>query len=210
MTSDINTEEKIIKAATDVFIKKGFAGARMREIADHAQINKGLLHYYFKSKQALFESIFFKSLHSMLSHIYKVLSSDIPFMEKIDYFVESYMNFLLANPRLPLFVVSELSRDPQHLIAAITKKKALSPNIYAFKQSFEQAVLNKEIKPMDFRQLIINTISLSVFPFVAKNMVQTVLDLSDQEFQKILMERKKIVKTFIKKFFPSLPKRVTE
>lgn len=198
MTQDINTEDRIIKAATEVFIKKGFIGARMREIADHAQINKGLLHYYFKSKQALFESIFFNSLHSMLSRIYEVLSSDIPFMEKIDYFVESYMNFLLANPKLPLFIVSELSRDPQHLISAITKKRALGPNIDAFKESFNQAVLRKEIKPMDFRQLIINTISLSVFPFVAKNMVQTVLNLSDQEFQKILMERKKVIKSFIK------------
>ena len=56
--SDHTTEQKILDAAEVVFHEKGFDGARMQEIADKATINKGLLHYYFKSKDALFDAIF--------------------------------------------------------------------------------------------------------------------------------------------------------
>ncbi|HEX2898201.1 MAG TPA: helix-turn-helix domain-containing protein, partial [Bacteroidia bacterium] len=53
-----NTEFRILEAARHIFQQKGFDGARMQEIADTAQINKGLLHYYFKSKDALFHKVF--------------------------------------------------------------------------------------------------------------------------------------------------------
>ncbi|MCK5537355.1 MAG: helix-turn-helix transcriptional regulator, partial [Bacteroidales bacterium] len=44
---NINTEQKILLAATKIFSTKGMQGARMQEIADEAGINKALLHYYF-------------------------------------------------------------------------------------------------------------------------------------------------------------------
>src|SRR5262245_51487236 len=55
---DQPTEERIITAARKVFLSKGLAGARMQDIADEAGINKALLHYYFRSKEKLFDMIF--------------------------------------------------------------------------------------------------------------------------------------------------------
>ncbi len=53
-----DTEGQILNAAENVFQKKGMDGARMQEIADEAGINKAMLHYYYRSKQLLFEAVF--------------------------------------------------------------------------------------------------------------------------------------------------------
>ena len=71
--SDNSTEQKIIEAAETVFHEKGFDGARMQEIADKANINKGLLHYYFKSKDVLFEAIFSAALRRTLTNLNSIL-----------------------------------------------------------------------------------------------------------------------------------------
>ena len=58
--TDKQTEERIFDAATDVFTEKGMDGARMQDIANHAGINKSLLHYYYRSKDRLFDAVFEK------------------------------------------------------------------------------------------------------------------------------------------------------
>ena len=62
-----STEEKILAAAKKVFVLKGMAGARMQDIADEAGINKALLHYYFRSKEKLFESDFPRGCSKIVS-----------------------------------------------------------------------------------------------------------------------------------------------
>ena len=193
-----NTEEKIIEAATEVFQEKGFEGARMREISDHANINKGLLHYYFKTKEALFNAIFSRAMSFMIKNLSGMLASEASVFDKIDLFVEKYMSFLLANPRLPLFIVAELNRNPERLINSIRKNVNMQPNIGLFRQSIEKAVANKEITPIDYRHLLINLISLSVFPFIARPMVQSILGFDNHEYKQMLIERKDLIKTFIK------------
>ena len=127
-----------------------------------------------------------------------MLASEASIFEKIDMFVEKYMSFLLANPRLPLFVVSELNREPDRLIKSVKKSIDFQPNVKLFKESIEKAVANKEIKPIDYRQLLINLISLSVFPFVARPMVQSILGYENNEYEQMLIERKELIKNFIK------------
>ncbi len=61
---DSSTEQNILNAAISVFQKKGMAGARMQEIADEAGINKAMLHYYYRSKQLLFDAVFY----DLMSH----------------------------------------------------------------------------------------------------------------------------------------------
>ena len=76
MTSDTDntTEQKILEAAQEVFHEKGYDGARMQEIADKASINKGLLHYYFKTKDSLFEAIFSIAFRQMIAQIQAIIT----------------------------------------------------------------------------------------------------------------------------------------
>ena len=78
-----NTEEKILNAAQTVFIQKGMDGARMQEIADEAGINKALLHYYFRTKQKLFEAIFKKVFSQIFPNLMDMVHSELPIEEKL-------------------------------------------------------------------------------------------------------------------------------
>ena len=114
--SDNRTEQKILDAAEAIFHEKGFDGARMQEIADQASINKGLLHYYFKSKDALFDAIFNVAVKRMSGNINSILQMEISLEEKIDLIIDSYMNLLLRNSSLPRFVITEINKDSDRFI----------------------------------------------------------------------------------------------
>src|SRR5690242_3482240 len=96
--SDETTKEKILAAANQIFTKKGMAGARMQDIADEAGINKALLHYYFSSKEKLFEVIFEEAAEKLFSRISQVIESDEPLFETIQSFTREYISFMMENP----------------------------------------------------------------------------------------------------------------
>ncbi|HRG01151.1 MAG TPA: TetR/AcrR family transcriptional regulator [Bacteroidia bacterium] len=194
---DNTTEQKIIEAAETVFHEKGFDGARMQEIADKANINKGLLHYYFKSKDALFDAIFNMAIKRMSGNINSILKMEISLDEKIDLIIDSYMNLLLRNSSLPRFVITELNKDSDRFI-----KKYLSGEIsHVFARFIDsvQLEINKgKIKPIDPRHLFMNMLSMILFPFIGKPMIQTLMGVDNNEFNKLMLERREHIKAFIK------------
>ena len=99
-----NTEAKIVEAAKSVFILKGFDGARMQEIADEANINKALLHYYFRSKDKLFKRVFHDIFSQSVSGVATLVENASSFEELINTFVEFYVEMLKARPYLPNFI----------------------------------------------------------------------------------------------------------
>ena len=110
---DSTTEGKILIAARQVFIEKGLAGARMQDIADRAEINKAMLHYYFKNKEMLFELIFKETAGRLFPHFEKLMDSDLNFFDKIRSIVASYIEVIIQNPYIPLFVMNEMNKNPE-------------------------------------------------------------------------------------------------
>lgn len=108
-----NTELEILEAAKAVFQQKGMNGARMQEIADKANINKALLHYYYRSKQLLFEAVFISAFSLLAPQLNKVLNDDSALFEKIENFTANYVSFVIKHPYLPNFVIQELTRNPE-------------------------------------------------------------------------------------------------
>ncbi|MCK5822464.1 MAG: TetR/AcrR family transcriptional regulator [Bacteroidales bacterium] len=190
-----NTEEKILQAAKQVFMKKGRAGARMQEIADEAGINKSLLHYYFRSKDKLFEAVFYEALNKSLPKIGNVLNADKSFFDKIRSFTYHYIDFFIDNPYLPIFILNEISSNPEIIIKLADQIGAKS-NL--FLNEITTAVDKSIIKPIDPRQLIINLISLCVFPFIAKPLAQALIfNNEEKEFLNFIEKRKIEVAEFI-------------
>ena len=122
------TERKILEAAGKVFMKKGRLGASMQDIADEAGINRTLLHYYFRNKEKLFDTIFAKILARIFPTMVAAFASDRPFIEKVQIFVDTYTDILLENPYLPVFVFQEISLNPDRL-AGIIQQTGLDPDI---------------------------------------------------------------------------------
>ncbi len=194
-TKKDNTEERIIKAATYIFVEKGKAGARMQEIADKAGINKALLHYYFKSKDKLFESIFMEKIKDAFPKIVNLLNSEASIWDRIDVIVDSYIDLLLANPELPAFIIGEINRAENPIKDFINMQNINLSPIFA---TLQEAIDSEEIINIPPEHIMLNIISVCVFPFVAKNMIKLVIFPHDEEKKSIFFEERKIyAKAFI-------------
>ncbi|MEA3495584.1 MAG: TetR/AcrR family transcriptional regulator [Bacteroidota bacterium] len=192
----LDTEKRILDAAKNVFIKKGMSGTRMQEIADEAGINKSLLHYYFRNKETLFYTVFEESLLKMLPMLAGLFDSEKELFGKIELFFEHYISFLISNPYLPEFILHELNMNPELLL-----NKFLKGNISTLKNIFfkqvEQEHKNGNIIDIKPSQLLINMISLSVFPIVAEPLLKGIFEMSEDDFHSFLISRKKELADFV-------------
>jgi AcrR family transcriptional regulator len=194
-TKKDSTEEKILEAAKTVFVAKGMDGARMQEIADEAGINKALLHYYFQSKERLFEAIFTQVVEMAFPKITRALKSDAGIVPKIEAAIDTYLDFLIRHPFIPGFVMHELNRDPSGLFKLVLKF-GLNPQFIL--DELQEAMDRGEIIRMDPRHLAINVVSMCVFPFAAKPLMNFVLFKDDPKaLDAFYAERSTVIKQFV-------------
>ena len=189
-------EQKIIAAAREIFLRKGMAGARMEEIAKAAGINKAMLHYYFRSKEKLFEVIMSEAKMQMFSRLHPILGGDDSLFIKIEKFVESYINFVTENPLLPGFILHEITKNPEKLVNEISNGNK-RPNLAKFFLHVESEAKKKNIIEIKPEQLFMNMLSMCVFPFIGRPMLKTVLNVNDKKFNQLLANRKKEIPVFI-------------
>lgn len=190
-----NTETRILEAAKEIFIKKGMDGSRMQEIADEAGINKSLLHYYYRSKDKLFEAVFKIAIITFAPKLFKNLNKDLPFFTKIELFVEDYISLINKNPHIPGFIIHELGRNPKGLVGMLQN---LDIDLSGIKQQISNEVEAGNIIPIKPEQLIVNIIALCIFPIGAKPIIQYIFfEDNKKEYNKFIEVRKKEVSQFI-------------
>jgi len=190
-----STQEKILAAARKVFQSKGMAGARMQDIADEAGINKALLHYYFSSKEKLFEVIFKEAFSQFFPKINAAIDAEIGLDEKIRYFCREYIDMMLQNPFLPLFVLNELNKHPDSFIRKTWKNRE-SP-FKRFSIQIEAEIKKKNIRSVNPAELFINMLSMCIFPFVAKPLWMAASGMDESAFTGFMEERKTAIPKFI-------------
>lgn len=194
-SKDKNTENQILEAAKSVFQSKGMDGARMQEIADKAGINKAMLHYYYRSKQLLFEAVFKHSFSLLAPQLDKILNDDSSVEKKIRNFTFNYISFISKHPYLPNFIIQELNRNP--LFAESLRHADSFPHIEKFKHQLNEEIEKGIIKPIKAEQLFINILALNVFPFIAKPMLKTFINIDEASYQELIEQRKTEVADFI-------------
>ena len=195
--TDTSTEEKIKNAARLVFHKKGYAATRTRDIADEAEINLALLNYYFRSKEKLFDIIMMESLQGFRQNVEDILNNEKTSLEKkIEILASSYIDLLINEPDIPLFILSELRNNPQALIAKMNPKNALLNS--CFLKQFQQAVKQGKIAPIPPLHFIMNLIGMIVFPFVGRPILSHVGGLKNDDFNTLMEQRKKLIPKWLK------------
>lgn len=206
-TKALQTEQKIKEAARRIFQEKGFEGAKTRDIAKEAGINLALMNYYFRSKQALFEIIMVETMQGFFQMVFAILNNpDTSFIEKVEAFVDTYIEMLKKNPEAPLFILSCLKSNE----AAFRKKFPmieLVKELHFFKQ-FQELVQEGKIKPLHPAHFLMNLTSLVAFPFVASPMIKLLTQIPASEFDLLMDQRKQWVPIWLKEmlFEPSLNK----
>jgi len=194
---EISTEEKIKITARQVFLKKGFAATRTRDIAEEAGINLALLNYYFRSKAKLFEIIMTETLSSFVGSIQKVLNNEETTLEeKISQLAASYIDLLKSEPEIPTFLVTEIRNNPKELKSKFPLgQKILQSRFYEqYQEAYQQGKV-KEAHPLHF---MLNLIGLIVFPFVAKPLLMEVSEVGQEQFETVMEERKRLIPLWLK------------
>ena len=188
-------EEKILAAAKKVFLEKGLDGARMQEIADEAGMSKASLHYYYRSKQHLFDGIYVQVFSDVLPRIFGIFMSDLPLFEIIRKFYEMHIEFLKHDPSISMFVMKEINRVP-HLLEKILAEKDVDM-LGAVNAKVQEAVNRGEVRPIRGEELMLNMVSLSIFQFAGAPIFKTIGGISDEDFDKLIEERKKTLAEFV-------------
>lgn len=195
---DNQTRDRIFKAASEVFEQKGFDGARMQEIADHAGINKALLHYYFRTKDQLFGAVFQVLLRKMFEKIVSIFMEDISFKEKLRKFFDQHIEILIKNQKLPIFLLNELSHNPE-LVKGIKETLPYEHLRNFIFQKHAKELKGYGIKKDDMPQLMLTVVSFSVFPFAARDMITLMMpELADnKKFIAFMRARKEFAADFV-------------
>jgi len=192
---ETDTEQIILNAAKEVFFKKGYDGARMQEIADEAGMNKALLHYYFRSKDKLFEAIFNDAFQRFVPKMVEKMISNISFEEKIEAFVDNYITVIMEVPQIPIFILTEINRNPERIVGMM-KKVGMQPEVII--AGIQNDIDEGKIIDINPRHLLINILALCVFPFAGKPLMQIMLfNNNPGSYHDFLLERKKEVSQFI-------------
>ena len=190
-------EEKILEAARRVFIRRGYDGARMQEIANEAGYNKSMLHYYYRDKDTLFHKVFTSVAAQILPPLVSVLDKDMELMDKLDKIVDLELTNLDNHPYMPGFMIQELNSHPERIPDMVKDLNIHLPD--KFVRQVKLAISAGEIEPIEPVQLVINVLALCVFPYVGGPMVRAVMRLDDDEYNRLLKERKKLLPKFIRK-----------
>jgi len=191
-SADITPEEKIRVAARQLFYKKGYDGTKMRDIANTAEVNLSMVHYYYRSKEAIFTMVFDEAFQVMFKRIRQVLTADVDFWGRIRLLVYSYMDMAMENPDLPMFVMSEANKNPTLIFKMLTKhkeKNLTTVDLSVFSEEVNKAIADKLIKPVDPRLFFMDILSLTFFPCMSTNMLGPMFQ-AEGEFQQLLHDRR--------------------
>ena len=197
-----NAEERILDAAHRVFLLRGSAGARTQEIADEAGVNKALLHYYFRSKERLATAVFRRAATKLMPPVIAALASDDELETKIGRVIDIELDVLLDHPYLPGYIISELTHNParaKELLAALAGVAIdeLAPRVFdTLGRQIRARVREGRMRPIAPDQFMLNLLSLCIFPFAARPMVQAILQLDDDDFARLIARRKRDLPTF--------------
>ncbi len=201
-----NKEQTILAAAKEEFFDKGYDGARTTSIARNAGVTHAMLHYYFKTKEQLFERIFHETMAMLVEGILEVFTqTEKPFKERMAEALDIHFEVVRQNPRLPLFMIREVASRPERFAVIKNVISSFAGNLLATMQhDIDQAVSNNEISHIDAATLLLDMVSLNVFPFIVKPVFEaaTGLDLNaDSKFWD--MRKKENLELIMRRLTPS-------
>lgn len=194
MSHTEDLEKKIVETAKQVFMEKGFQNTSMSDIASAVGINRTALHYYFRTKDKIFQAVFGTLVLSFTPKIQDILSGNTPFFEKVDCIIEEYFRIFSENPYLPRFIMGEMNRDAAHLLS-VADKMGFEQYIQTVIQAVEAEMEAGHIRRIPLHVIFLSFISQVTFPFMARKLIYRVLCGEDKEedFKAVVDECKRSV-----------------
>ena len=189
---DRNTEQNILDAAEAIFLEKGYSGTTTTEIAKRAGVNHAMLHYYYRTKENLFEIIFEKQVKNIANSFLSIVNDNKTFTEFVVEAIERHFDFISANRDLPRFIVNEVFSHPERIeILKTSIQNIVNDLLNNLQQEIDEYAAKGLCQQADARMLLIDIVSLNVFPFMAAPIVKEAIGYSYKSYDEFLTLRKK-------------------
>jgi AcrR family transcriptional regulator len=196
---ELNTEQLILEAAEAEFLEKGYGNAKMMAIAKRAGVSHSMLHYYFRSKENMFQMIFRQKVQA-LSHIFEGVSAQkLSFTDAIRLFVEGQFNLIAQNPQLPRFIFNEIvsNKENFNLLLEVVRPK-IEPILGRLEKMLYVEIAKGAVRPIRFRDFIMNIVALNVSTFMALPVVENIFpNMNEQIKETYFNERRESNVQFI-------------
>ena len=207
-TVKTDTESRILQAAEEEFLLKGLEGARTTAIAERAGVTHAMLHYYFRTKNMLFERIIEEKMRNAGNIMQAVfVLGDMPLMERVKRGVEQHFDFIAANPNLPRFVIQEIYSHPErHEIMRSQVLTITKDWLCDLQRHIDESAATKATEWIDARMLLLDIVSLNLFAFIGYPFVSLMFDalVTDKKvfFEKRKAENVELIMRRLKKMEP--------
>ena len=185
-------EHQILAAAEQEFLTRGYDGARTTSIAQAAGVTHAMLHYYFRTKEQLFERIVDEKFETMSHSMFAIMGDpSLPIVERIKGGIEAHFDFVAQNPLLPRFVINEIISRPERYDVLYKRLGAIIDNVYRGLQSeIDRSAERGEIERVDIKMLFISIMSLNIFTFLAYPFMEPLMGELMANRERFLAERK--------------------
>ncbi len=191
MGEEKNTEQTILEAAEKLFLDKGFALTSTVEIAKEAGCNQAMVHYYFRTKEKLFNIIFENKIQELMQAVYGSDDPSLPFTERLKRVVEAHYEVLARNPKFPFLFFSELSTNPARFRVMIQKMSKLPVTIMErFADDLKKEIEAGRIRNITPLGLLQTIVSLNITPFLINPLFKEITGMNDEEYQILINQRK--------------------
>jgi TetR/AcrR family transcriptional regulator len=190
------TRDRILAAAHAVFLRKGTAGSRTREIADEAGVNKALVHYYFGTKAALADAIFERALGEIVPRIFGILADPARTVEqKIPAIVREQIAFHSERPYVAGYMVSELHSEPNRMVRLMARRGKIPLDV--LRRQLREAAAAGSMRRISAEQFVANMMGLLIFPFAIRPALCELLSLDEAGWRGFLDDRRRMLPEFI-------------
>ncbi len=184
------TYELIINTAKNLFFKEGKFNATTQEIADAAGVNRTLINYYFRSRNALFDLVFEEGKKEDERRQRMIVMSDLPIREKLELFIDYFLAQAKTYPYREVYMLTQMIKDE---FCVYDKKEHIKYMTQKFYVELEEEMEKGTIQKMPPIQFMLNFISMLIFPVAMRPFLQNNFELDDKEYDKIISERKEVI-----------------
>lgn len=186
------TEQAILEAAEKLFLEKGFEATSTTQIAKEVGCNQALIHYYFRTKDNLFNTIFEQKFRLFFQQLFNIEGvKSMGFEDKIRHLISSHFALLEHNPQIPLLIIRELSRKPEQVALLREKLRELPEQLFAALNDDLQAEIKAgRVRPINLIDIMIPAISMNVALFVMMPVVEQVMQMNEEQKKNLMNHRR--------------------
>lgn len=193
---DQSRQQEILQAARHEFIKEGFSGARLKAIADNIGVTKAMIHYYFDTKDKLFQEVYRDASKKLMAGLMDRLEDTTPLFQKIEMFIDNAIDRFSEHASLAGFVINELDNHPEKTETIFREVRTYNSSV--FDEQLEEAASEYKIAPAKSGQVVANMLSLCMFPYMGQSFLKEVLGVGgDEQYEQFLAQRREVIKDTI-------------